>query len=55
MDQTVVIRPDGGLAKAVKATGLVLGGTFVAALTIGWVAFLLWLIAEGVITVVHWL
>lgn len=42
-------------SKAVKVAGLAVAGTFVVALILGWVAFLLWLAAEVVIAVVHWL
>ena len=45
----------GGLPKALKTAGLILGGTVLASLTIGWAAFLLWLAAEIVMVVVHWL
>ncbi|MGI4765046.1 MAG: hypothetical protein ACRYGP_08270 [Janthinobacterium lividum] len=55
MTQMISAQPTGGLSKAAKVMGLILGGTVVAALLLGWVAFLLWLGAEAVITVVHWL
>ncbi len=55
MDRIVSVQPTDGLSKAAKVMGLILGGTVVAALLMGWVAFLLWLGAEAVITVVHWL
>ena len=55
MDHVVSVQPTGGLSKAAKVAGLILGGTSVVALMIGWIAFLLWLAAEIVITVVHWL
>ncbi len=55
MDRIVPVQPSGGLSKAAKVAGLILGGTVVAVLMIGWVAFLLWLGAETVITIVHWL
>lgn len=42
-----------GLPKALKVAGLILVGTVVAALLMGWLAFLLWLGAEAVIAVVH--
>ncbi len=55
MDRIVPVQPSGGLSKAAKVAGLILVGTVVAALLMGWVAFLLWLGAEIVITIVHWL
>ena len=55
MTQIVSRQPTGGLSMAARSVGLVLGGTTIAALLIGWVALLLWLAAEAVITVVHWL
>ncbi len=55
MDQIVSRQPRGGLTRAVRVVGLVLSGTTMAALLIGWVALLLWLAGEAVITVAHWL
>ena len=55
MTQMISVQPTGGLSKAAKVAGLILVGTSVVALLIGWTAFLLWLAAEIVITVVHWL
>lgn len=55
MDQVVPTQVNGALSKAIKVAGLVLAGTTLAALLIGWVAFLLWLVGEAVIAVVHWL
>ncbi len=55
MDHIVPAQPTRGLSKAARMMVLVLGGTSVVALIIGWMAFLLWLAAEIVITVVHWL
>ena len=55
MDQIVSVRPRGRLLKLVRAVGLILGGTSVMALVIGWTAFLLWLTAEIVVAFVHWL
>ena len=55
MDHVVSVQPTGGLSKASKVAGLILGGTSVVALMIGWIAFLLWLVAEVVIAIVHWL
>ncbi len=43
------------MAKVAKVGGLIFGGTSVAALMIGWTAFLLWLTAEIVIAFLHWL
>ena len=51
----IAVRDRGGLPKTLKTAGLVLGGTFVAALVLSWTAFLLWLAAEIAIAVVHWL
>lgn len=53
--QMTTTRDRGGLPKSLKTAGLILGGTFVASLMIGWIAFLLWLMAEGVIAIVSWL
>ena len=55
MDQLVPTQVNGALSKTFRRVGLVLAGTALAAILIGWVAFLLWLTAEAVITVVHWL
>lgn len=55
MLQTIVIRTPIGVAKAGKLAGLALAGTSVVALMIGWVSFLLWLFAEIVMSIVHWL
>ena len=55
MDQIITSQPTSGVSKAAKVGGLILGGTFVLALVIGWIAFLLWLAAEIVITIAHWL
>ena len=55
MDQIVSFRPSDGLSKIAKTAGLILAGTFIAGLTIAWATFLMWLAAEAVITVVHWL
>ena len=55
MTQTVLPRVNRALPRALKVAVLTLGGTLVAALLIGWVAFLLWLVAEAVSAVVHWL
>lgn len=55
MTQAVLPRGDRGLPRALKVAGLTLGGTVVAALLMGWVAFLLWLAAEAVSDVIHWL
>ena len=54
MTQMISDRRNRGLPKALKVAGLTLSGTVVAALLIGWVAFLLWLGAEAVIIVAHW-
>ena len=43
------------MPKPVKIAGLILGGTLTASLMVSWIAFLLWLIAEGVIAMVNWL
>lgn len=55
MDQIVSVRPRDRLFKLAKAVGLILGGTSIVALLIGWTAFLLWLAAEIVVALVHWL
>ncbi len=55
MDQIIPGQPRNGLSHAAKVAGLILGGTFIVALVIGWVAFLLWLAAEIVVAFVHWL
>lgn len=55
VDQTVSVQPRGRLFKTAMSAGLVLGGTSVVALVLGWTAFLLWLVAEVVITIVRWL
>ncbi len=44
---------DGVPSKIFKRVGVLLAGTIFAALMIGWVAFLLWLTGEAVITVAH--
>ena len=54
MDQFVSIRPGERLFKLTKAIGLILGGTSVAALLLGWTAFLLWLAAQIVVAFVRW-
>lgn len=53
MDQIVSVRPGGRLAEVAKVGELILGGTSVAALMIGWMAFLLWLVAKIVIAFMH--
>ena len=55
MTQMTSDRGNRSLPRALKVAGLTLGGTVVAALLIGWAAFLLWVAAEAVITVVFWL
>ncbi len=55
MYQLVPTQVNGALSKTFRRVGLVLAGTALAAILIGWVAFLFWLTAEAVITVVHWL
>ena len=55
IDQCIITKHATGLSKAAKVAGLILGGISVVALLVGWIAFLLWLAAEIVITVVHWL
>ena len=55
MNQLVPGQPRNGVPKFLKLAGLILGGTVVAALLMGWVAFLLWLGAEAVMAVVQWL
>ena len=55
MDQFVSVRPRGRLFKLARAAGLIVGGTSVAALLLGWTAFLLWLAAEIVIAIARWL
>lgn len=54
MDQFVPIRPSKGSSKVLRVVGLVLAGTVLAALLVGWAAFLFWLAAEAAITLVHW-
>ena len=54
MNHIVPIRAGHGVTKVARATAVVLIGTTVAALLIGWTAFLLWLIGSGVIAVVRW-
>lgn len=43
------------VSKVLNFLGLILAGTTVASLLIGWSAFLLWLAGEAVVTVVRWL
>ncbi len=53
MTQMTTVRDSGGLSKPVKIAGLILGGTLTASLMIGWIAFLIWLMAEGVIAILN--
>ena len=55
MTETVSSQDRSGLLRVVRIAGLVLAGTALASLMIGWAALLLWLGAEAVITVVHWI
>lgn len=55
MNEAVSARPNRVPSKVYQIGGLVLGGTIMAVLTVAWAAFLVWLVAEGVMTVLHWL
>ena len=55
MTETAPSQDRDSTSKAVRYGALVLAGTAVAALVIGWAAFLIWLAAETVMGVVHWL
>lgn len=54
MDQIVSVRSRGRSAEVAKVGGSIFGETSVAALTVGWTAFLLWLTAEIVIAFMRW-
>lgn len=54
-DAMTTTQDRGGTPKPLRIAGLILGGTVLASLTIGWVAFLLWLAAQIMIAIVHWL
>ena len=41
--------------KPLRVVLLVLGDTVASALIVAWLAFLLWLVVEAVMTLVHWI
>lgn len=54
MDQIVSVRLRGCSAQVAKVDGSIFGEASVAALTEGWTAFPLWLVAEIVLAFMRW-
>lgn len=54
MNDFVPLRAGLGATKVTRTAGLILMGTTMAAMLIGWMAFLLWLAATGVVAVFRW-